>query len=404
MINSVRLIFLSITLFLTIGIFAQTGTIPPFSDNDSPILDNTYLIDNIGNNSPAADVTLRINKKAPFDCKTKLDCPPSVIVSGATGNVNMPVDVNVKSLFVGKMPMIDSTGKWVGPTTGLAGPQGPKGDVGPSGPQGIQGPKGDTGAQGPTGPAGPQGIKGDTGAAGPEGTQGPKGDTGLTGPAGAQGPKGDAGPAGPQGPKGDAGPQGAQGLKGDKGDKGDGCWYDDQTRRINCAGGTWIEISSLQGPKGDTGPAGPQGPSGMEGPKGEQGPTGPQGVQGSKGATGSQGLQGPKGDTGATGAQGPKGDTGPQGPKGDSGRWNSATCREVTTSLEPQTLPQMIISSECAADEFLLTGYCSISNSGQLRSWTPEFSRVRFSCYGWRKDGTQPLWGDLQATAVCCKK
>jgi hypothetical protein len=77
---------------------------------------------------------------------------------------------------------------------GTQGPQGPKGDTGPTGPQG---PKGDTGA------TGPQGTKGDTGDTGP---QGPKGDTGDTGP---QGPKGDTGDTGPQGPQGPAGPAGS---------------------------------------------------------------------------------------------------------------------------------------------------------------------------------------------------
>jgi hypothetical protein len=389
--NSLKLLFPTLLLFLTVGLVAADE--PPFSDNPTPIFENTYLIDNIGNNSRGADLTLRVHRNAPFgNCNNKVDCPASVIVSGATGNVNMPVDVNVRSLHVGKSAIIDSSGKWVGPSTGLvgpAGPQGSKGDAGAAGPQGPQGLKGDTGA---TGPAGPQGLKGDTGEAGPQGPQGLKGDRGAdgpqglkgdTGPVGPQGPKGDAGAAGPQGPqgtKGDRGPAGPQGPQGVRGDNGEGCWYDDKTARINCAGGTWIETSSLKGPKGDTGAIGPQGP---------------QGVKGNSGATGPQGPQGLKGDTGAPG---------PQGQKGDSGRWNASACREVTSYLEQSSLPQMIISSECAADEFLLSGYCSISNAGQLRSWTPDFSRGRFSCYGWRQDGVQPLWGDLKSTAVCCKK
>lgn len=118
------------------------------------------------------------------------------------------------------IPVIDNTGNWVGPPTGLRGPPGPTGPTGPTGPQG---PKGDTGPQGPQGPkgdtgaAGPQGPKGDTGATGatgPQGPQGPKGDTGATGatgPQGPQGPKGDTGATGPQGPKGDTGPQGPVG-------------------------------------------------------------------------------------------------------------------------------------------------------------------------------------------------
>src|SRR6478735_678138 len=132
MINSLRLIFLTVLFSITFGVAAQQP-VPPFSDNENPVFENTYLIDNISNNSVGADLTLRINKKAPFDCKTKKDCPASVIVSNASGNVNIPVAVNVGSLHVGKNQVIDSTGKWVGPSTGL------------SGPQGLQGPKGDTG-------------------------------------------------------------------------------------------------------------------------------------------------------------------------------------------------------------------------------------------------------------------
>jgi hypothetical protein len=55
---------------------------------------------------------------------------------------------------------------------GIPGPQGPKGDVGPTGPQG---------AKGDTGPTGPQGPKGDIGPTGPQGPQGPKGDNGTNG-------------------------------------------------------------------------------------------------------------------------------------------------------------------------------------------------------------------------------
>jgi hypothetical protein len=383
---------------------------PPFSDNPAPIWENSFLIDNLANNSLGQDLTLRINKNAPYDCKSKVDCPASVIVSNATGNVNMPVDVNVKSLSVGKNQVIDGSGKWVGSPTGLIGPQGPKGDTGATGPQGL---KGDTGAVGPqglkgdTGATGPQGPKGDTGATGPQGlkgdtgTAGPQGPTGDTGP---QGLKGDPGATGPQGPKGDTGPQGPQGLKGDSGAAGPQGLKGD------------TGATGPQGPKGDTGATGPQGlkgdtgSTGPQGPKGDAGAQGPQGLKGDTGATGPQGL---KGDTGATGPQGLKGDSGatgpqgpqgPQGPKGDSGRWSSSTCRTVTTYLEKNSLPQMSLLAECAADEFLLSGACSVSSAGELRSFTPEFSRARFSCYAWRKDGVQPLWGDLEATAFCCKK
>ena len=60
---------------------------------------------------------------------------------------------------------------------GVAGPIGPKGDAGPSGPIGATGPQGTPGLKGEVGPAGSQGLPGDIGPSGPAG---PKGDPGLT--------------------------------------------------------------------------------------------------------------------------------------------------------------------------------------------------------------------------------
>ncbi|MDQ3233493.1 MAG: collagen-like protein [Pseudobdellovibrionaceae bacterium] len=185
-------------LCLTFGAIAQTAS--KFSDNENPIFENTFLIDNIGTNSRGADLTLRIHKEAPFgSCSSKLNCPASVIISGSTGSVNMPVDVNVGALHVGKNPVIDATGKWVGPASGLEGPKGEKGDMGLQGPVGPQGAKGDPGVPGlagPTGETGAQGLKGERGDAGPIGAQG------VQGAEGKPGPKGDKGDPGPQGPKG----------------------------------------------------------------------------------------------------------------------------------------------------------------------------------------------------------
>jgi hypothetical protein len=203
--------------------------------------------------------------------------------------------------------------------TGPQGLQGPKGDDGALGPQGIQGVKGD---KGETGPQGIQGAKGDTGPIGPQGIQGLKGETGNVGPQGAKGDKGDTGPAGPIGPIGQTGPVGPIGLTGPTG----------QTGLTGPAGpiGLTGPIGNVgpQGEKGERGDVGPQGIQGLTGPIGNVGPQGPKGDKGDTGAIGSQGIQGPKGETGPLGPlgpqgiQGPKGDTGnagPQGPKGDPG-------------------------------------------------------------------------------------
>ncbi|MDB4957104.1 MAG: hypothetical protein JWO36_4673 [Myxococcales bacterium] len=96
-------------------------------------------------------------------------------------------DITPKTVSVGGAPVIDNTGKWVGPSTGLVGPQGPTGATGPMGPQG------------PTGAMGPQGMMGATGAMGAMGPQGPTGAAGAPGATGAAGATGATGPQGPPG-------------------------------------------------------------------------------------------------------------------------------------------------------------------------------------------------------------
>lgn len=169
-------------------------------------------------------------------------------------------DISPRSLTVGGQLVINEAGEWVGPDSGLVGPEGPEGPAGAQGEAGPPGPAGETGPAGPPGEAGPQGPKGDTGPAGP---QGPAGDTGATGP---QGPQGEAGPTGPQGPKGDIGPVGPQGIQGVPG----------ATGPQGPAGNT-----GPRGPQGNTGPQGPEGPAGPMGPSGPAGPIGPPGPAGS---------------------------------------------------------------------------------------------------------------------------
>lgn len=219
-------------------------------------------------------------------------------------------------------------------TTGIMGPQGPKGDKGEIGLQGLQGDKGEVGLQGieglkgDVGPQGIQGLPGDSGNVGPQGVPGLRGDKGDTGPQGLQGPKGDDGALGPQGLqglKGDKGEIGTQGIQGEKGDKGDtGPMGSQGIQGLKGEIGN-VGTQGLKGDKGDvglTGANGPIGPTGLTGPIGNVGPQGP---KGDMGAIGTQGIQGPKGDTGPIGTQGiqgPQGDpgsVGPQGPKGDTG-------------------------------------------------------------------------------------
>ena len=90
--------------------------------------------------------------------------PYALMASDATG------DIHPTSVTVGGVTVIDGTGKWVGPSTGMAGPIGPTGATGPAGaagPKGAVGPAGAAGVAGPTGPAGATGADGAVGATGP---------------------------------------------------------------------------------------------------------------------------------------------------------------------------------------------------------------------------------------------
>jgi len=129
-------------------------------------------------------------------------------------------------LTVGTTNVINSSGAWTGPNSGLVGATGVLGPTGPTGPTGGQGatgvtgptgptgPTGATGVLGPTGPTGPTGGQGATGITGPTGPTGPGGPTGPTGPTGATGLTGPTGPTGPQGPTGAGGPTGPTGATG----------------------------------------------------------------------------------------------------------------------------------------------------------------------------------------------
>ena len=86
--------------------------------------------------------------------------------------------------------VINSTGEWVGSSSGLLGPEGPTGPEGPAGQEGPEGPEGPAGAEGPAGSEGPQGDAGPPGPEGDQGPQGPQGQTGSQGPPGPEGPSG----------------------------------------------------------------------------------------------------------------------------------------------------------------------------------------------------------------------
>lgn len=85
----------------------------------------------------------------------------SVVIG--SNNSNMTVYGNV---VVGSTTIVNTSGYWVGPTSGIQGYQGVTGPTGPTGPQGAAGSAGPTGPQGAAGSTGPQGAAGPTGPQG----------------------------------------------------------------------------------------------------------------------------------------------------------------------------------------------------------------------------------------------
>ena len=235
------------------------------------------------------------------------------------------------SLQIGGGTVVNSSGAWVGPSTGLKGEVGPtgskgqKGEVGVTGGTGSKGQKGEIGVKGSTGGTGAKGDKGEvgatggiggTGGVGPKGAagaKGQKGEIGVKGSTGATGAKGATGATGPKGPTGAKGATGATGAKGQKGEIG----------VKGSTGGT--------GAKGATGATGAKGATGATGAKGATGATGP------KGPTGGTGAKGQKGEIGVTGAKGATGGTGAKGQKGEQNAINYCDSRNWSVSSGSQT-------------------------------------------------------------------
>jgi hypothetical protein len=114
-----------------------------------------------------------------------IESVPFAMVAG-----NVSGDITPSSVTVNGQVVINAQGQWVGPSSGLVGPQGATGSTGPAGPAGIDGAAGPAGA---TGPMGATGLQGPAGPTGPQGPAGATGATGATGPAGATGATGPTG-------------------------------------------------------------------------------------------------------------------------------------------------------------------------------------------------------------------
>jgi hypothetical protein len=170
---------------------AATGGASIWSETQSVTLDSGYFSTQLGESTTlptsAFDgselfVGVTVGTDAEMTPREPVvSVPYALVAENAIG------DIAPHSVSVAGAPVIDSSGHWVGSTSGLTGPQGASGPQGGSGAQGAagaQGAQGATGAQGSSGPQGATGAQGAQGGAGPQGSSGPQGATGAQGAQG----------------------------------------------------------------------------------------------------------------------------------------------------------------------------------------------------------------------------
>ena len=176
-----------------------------WKETHSVSLDDGYFTVSVGSSTPFGAVLFDGSERylgITVDSDTEMtprstiaSVPYALVAENAIGDIS-PVSVSI----AGFGEVINSSGQWVGDSTGLAGPPGPQGPMGLQGLMGPQGPQGDPGPMGLQGLMGPQGLQGDPGPMGLMGPQGLQGDPGPMGPQGVAGAVGPQGPQGPQGP------------------------------------------------------------------------------------------------------------------------------------------------------------------------------------------------------------
>ncbi|HEY2516920.1 MAG TPA: collagen-like protein, partial [Polyangiaceae bacterium] len=169
-------------------LWAETQTITLDDGYFSAILGETTTIPASVFDGNPKYLGVKINADPEMTPRQAILSVPYALVAG---NVNG--DITPTSVSINGTTVIDNTGKWVGPPTGLQGPTGATGAPGPAGTAGGTGATGPAGATGATGPAGGTGA---TGAPGPQGATGATGAQGTAGATGAAGPQGATGATG----------------------------------------------------------------------------------------------------------------------------------------------------------------------------------------------------------------
>ena len=124
-------------------------------------------------------------------------------------NPSQKLDI-VGNVGISGTEVIDSSGNWVGPSSGLKGEPGVAGAKGQKGEAGTNGAKGEVGVKGQKGEAGATGGDGAAGGDGADGAKGQKGEAGTNGTDGTDGAKGQKGEVGAKGETGATGQKGEQ--------------------------------------------------------------------------------------------------------------------------------------------------------------------------------------------------
>lgn len=140
---------------------SATGGTPIWTETLTVTLDDGYFSTQLGATTPLTATVfggrtrflgVTVGTDPEMTPREPIGSVPYALVA-----TNVVGDITPTSISIGGTQIVDSTGHWVGATSGPAGPQGPIGPIGPAGPMGPAGPTGLTGPTGPMGPAGPAG-------------------------------------------------------------------------------------------------------------------------------------------------------------------------------------------------------------------------------------------------------
>ncbi len=128
---------------------AANGGTPLWTESQNLSFDNGYYATTLGAvtsfdrtlfSGATMYLAITVDNDQEMSPREPIDSVPySINANNVTG------DITPHSISVNGSPIVDASGHWVGPSSGLVGPQGPQGPAGATGPAGPQGPQGPAG-------------------------------------------------------------------------------------------------------------------------------------------------------------------------------------------------------------------------------------------------------------------